>query len=227
MDDQQHFQNELLNYLTQLLPFGSDKVMYELGKCLWNKSITQSSHLHDTLEYGEAVEQSKMWLQKAAIAGETKAMYLLGTFMLDELLYPPSYQKEGEKWLRRAAKSGNTKAMIILGECILDGELAGTQEEGKDWFQKAIQQGDFEAMLLWADRRLTGKGVKQDLHEGEKILRNLAELGITDAMVKWGKYLYEQKDAAIGENWIKQAAKRGNRLAHQFLAERKKGTKEL
>lgn len=221
MDDQQKkaFQNELRKYLTEKLPFGSPKAMYELGKSLWNESIAMGSYRHDTLEYGEVVEQSERWLRKAAEAGETQAMYFLGVHMMDELFYPTSYKKEGEKWLRQAAKLGNSKAMIVLGEYILDGDLERTPAEAEKWFQQAIQQGDVEALLLWADRLLKGEGIEQNHIEGENILRKLAELGITDAMAKWGKYLYEQKDPAKGEMWLKQAAKSGSCLAKRFLEE--------
>jgi TPR repeat protein len=115
-------------------------------------------------------EEAETWYRKAAEAGDTEAMVLLGL-----LLARRGQTREAERWLRKAADAGEASALGPLGSWLLEG---GRATEAEPLLLRAAEGGDVVAMMNLG-HMYGGQG---RMDEVERWVRRAAEAGDPDAV---------------------------------------------
>ena len=126
-------------------------------------------------EANDNFAQAVKWYRRAAVQGEARAQYELGTCLRLGQGVPQDYA-EAANWYRMAAEQGNASAQCDLGVCYEQG-LGVPQDyaEAVKWTRSAAEQGVVTAQAnlgLYYDK---GKGVEQDFAEAVKWYRKAAE----------------------------------------------------
>ncbi|MEU1209430.1 caspase family protein [Nocardia sp. NPDC005825] len=148
---------------------------------------------------GERWTEAEQWYMRAAQAGSTVAMYLLG----DEYRFRGKPEL-GRAWLDRAAEAGSPFAMESLGqECAEIGDLA----QADRWIRRAMAHGGLHL------------GLKLSLWRDEEWMRAAAASCDSLAMCNLGLKL-RRRDQSFPEEakmWFRRAAEDGNPLGILFL----------
>lgn len=121
---------------------------------LANQSNSQAQFLLGMMHYhGQGFpEDEKLavyWLRKAALEGNTNAMFELGNAFLlgrESSKLVPNPDREAALWYFQAASAGHTEAQYNLGLLFLAGKgVIESRKEALHWFMKAAGQGHIEA----------------------------------------------------------------------------------
>ncbi|WP_386079403.1 tetratricopeptide repeat protein [Vreelandella sp. F11] len=162
---------------------------------------------------------STPYLEKAAEAGDVKAMYYLGEV---NRLRHMGLNQEGLEWYYQAAQNGDPHAMLRLfdgGACELGNVCP---ENGDDWPQAALEltlpkaeAGDPDAMAALYDIYYYVEEPDED--EAMKWLRRAAEAGHVESMHLLGEiarndekgYPNDIERLEAAEVWFRQAAEGG------------------
>ncbi|KAG0335766.1 hypothetical protein BG000_007246 [Podila horticola] len=171
-------------------------------------SATEIKHSVNGLP-GE-MEDSSVWLQKAAEGGDADAQFNLGLMYVNGEGVHQSYS-EAFSWLQRAADQGNPDAQFNLAVMYDSGKgVEPSTHMAISWFRRAAEQGHSEAHLSLGKRFFTGKGVPQSFVEAALSFRRAAELGDAEAqfnlatMLKNGEGTEVDVEEAIV--WYRKAA---------------------
>ena len=170
-------------------------------------------HLYRYYEEREDAKKAAKWTEKAALSGDSDAMWLIGCY------YRRGYGVEEDfgkafKWFQKSAKEGNAFGMTLFGDCYRDGE--GCEQDlslAVEWYEKAAALEDDWAMCRLGGLYYEGCGVPENPVLGAEWYRKSAELGNSEAMY----YLAECYEYGTGveENdtearkWYRKAADEG------------------
>ena len=117
-------------------------------------------------------ELARRWFEKAAEAGNARAMNNLGALLKD------SDPGQARRWYEKAAEAGHTVAMNNLGALLEDSDPG----QARRWFEKAAEAGNARAMvhlgLLLDD---------SDPGQARRWFEKAAEAGDSDAWSAWGR----------------------------------------
>jgi hypothetical protein len=102
-------------------------------------------------------EAARRWWERAAIAGNTNAMFNLGMLLQD------SEPDAARRWWEAAAHAGNTNAMVDLGLLVKDSD----PDAARRWWDRAAAEGSSLA-LFNLGKLLASEG---DMTGGEKALQ--------------------------------------------------------
>ena len=130
------------------------------------------------------------WYQKAAAAGNPKAMCALGRAYAKGQGIPINTQKAID-WYEKAVTNGDITAAYYLGRLHLN---MGNSKEGFDWIATAAT-ADFEpAYFQLGHMYYTGNGVKKDEQEAIKWYEKSAAKGNQNAMYNLGVIASSKND---------------------------------
>lgn len=166
------------------------------------------------------MEQSNMWLKKAAENGLAVAQYWLA-----RLYDSQGNPEERDKWLYRSAQQGEPKACVDFA-AILNQE--GDSALATAYYLKAAEAGDAVAQYLVGKAYFKGKGVKQDytkafywFGEGAK-QNNVNCLYNYGAMMSLGSYYDVPMDIKRGRELLTVAKTMGHQGAAELLSDLEK-----
>jgi TPR repeat protein len=143
------------------------------------------------------------WCRKSAELGLPEAQIHLANCYLDGDGVAED-KEQAIAWFRKAADQGNNAAQYNLANCYLDSDgIAEDYEQAVAWFRKAAEQGNDAAQYNLAHCYFRGQGVAEDKEQAIAWFRKAAEQG----------YAIAARTANFPIEWIKQAAKRGNKDA--------------
>ena len=126
-------------------------------------------------DYTEAMK----WYRKAADAGNTGAMCLIGRLYRNGLGVSQDYT-EAMRWFRKAADAGHAMAMCIIGGLYEDGKgVLQDYTEAMQWYRKAADAGNADAA-----QRL------RELDKPDTAQRLLDAIRLILAAVGFGGWLY-------------------------------------
>lgn len=142
-----------LKIALELAEKGHAGMMYTLGRYYAHEGLPVRSPVPRDLS------KAMMWYRKAAEAGQTSAMEMLGQHLLDDAR-DTATEQEGLKWLQQAAAAGLSSAKTKMAQ------LAETRPQlvpdGLPKIEERAYAGHEEFMFILARRYREGKGVPQD-----------------------------------------------------------------
>jgi TPR repeat protein len=144
--------------------------------------------LAEALCYRDAKDHAKALplLQKAAGAGNAKAMNLIGYMYWASEGVGRDYT-EARHWYQKATDAGNAAAMLNLGVLYAKGNgVAKDCIKAQEWFQKAADAGNPEAMYNLGVLYAKGKGVAKDYIKAQEWFQKAADAGKPEAMYNLG-----------------------------------------
>lgn len=171
------------------------------------------------IDYPESIK----WLRKAAIGGDSWAMYQIGGLYLSAKGVAQD-DAIAMGWFCKAANAGNSDAAkAILALCSEEGAL--DQSNARDvakWLQTAADAGDPEAMTQLGLMYKRGRFISQDYAQAKAWFAKAASDGQSEAMADLGS-MYEggfgmKKDMYTAMEWYCRAVDSGNRPARDWLA---------
>jgi TPR repeat protein len=176
------------------------------------------------LQKGKGVEKNldkaMKWCKRAAEAGSTHAMMLLGFSYFAGLQGVAKDKAMAVMWLQRAVAGGDhPNALFVLGQMFIKGD--GVDKDvtlGVEYLEKAADLGHPVAQnqlgMMYKDGR---EGVVQDVEMGLKWLEKAAEQGEAEAQNVLGlHYLQTEKYEKSVSHWEK-AAEQGKTTAQLGL----------
>lgn len=133
--------------------------------------------------------EAALWLQDAAMEGDTQAMLLLavGGARGD---FPGLSDGAWQRWLQRAANAGQARAMGMLGSRLMEGN-GFTKDEvaARHWLQRARSEGDIHAAYNLGLAHHYGRGGPVNLPEAIAAYRSAAASGHPEARLNLGALL--------------------------------------
>jgi len=123
--------------------------------------------------------------------------------------------------LNQLAKSGDTGAQLQLGLAYEEGRygLKTNPQTGLFWLTAAARHGDAYAADEVAKAYATGYGTQRDPQQALHWWAIAAEGGNADAQTHMGEYLIDTGEKREGVALLRNAADRGDPIAHADLAE--------
>ena len=142
----------------------SETQEYKDGELLYKKAqsgdITAQVNMAKYYERKKRFESAIVWYEKAALLGNTDAMYQLGfIYQLQKKDFINSV-----KWHEMAAAKGSKESMVRLGQTYeLGFQITPVNiDKAIDWFKKAADLKSIEAMQYLGDLNLHGEGIAID-----------------------------------------------------------------
>jgi hypothetical protein len=136
------------------------------------------SRKSDSLDPATVDRDSLAWLEKAAAAGDVKAMYDLGLVFRNGGNGIAKNSAQSLRWFMAAAQNGHAGAQFHYAEGMAGGDGVGqSMAEALTWYRKAAAQGKSEAMFRLAGIYATGDGVKRDHAAAAEWLKKAADQG--------------------------------------------------
>lgn len=168
-------------------------------------------------EHAEAVS----WLSRAIGAGDTAAMFNLGTMYLKGEGIDQDYQKAYQLF-SRAAQNGDGAAMNSLAVMYANGlGVARDDQVAIEWHRRAVAAGDASAMFNLGHLYYEGEIVPRDYDEARRLFLRAAELGNASAMNGLGRAYREGhgvgRDDRRALEWFEKSAAAGNTSAMNNL----------
>ena len=162
--------------------------------------------------------QSSKSSRKTPVIFWMTAVGLLGVVILIAANNAAVSEQNEVDWLNRLAVSGDSGAQLQLGLAYQEGRYGLEQDArtGLYWLTAAARGGNAYAADLVANRYAAV--VPQQMQKAVYWWQQAADEGNTDADVQLGEYMMHtgvQKEAL---SWLRMAADRGDRRAHQDLA---------
>jgi TonB family protein len=125
----------------------------------------------------EGYAQLRAKYEKAAAAGDTRAMRELGKFYKDGRGVPQDYE-QARQWFERAAVAGNALAMYEVGDFYENGlDVPQDYTQARKWFEKAAAAGNADAMRDLGILYENGEGVAKDSAQAQEWYRKAAAAG--------------------------------------------------
>lgn len=154
------------------------------------------------------------WYQKAAEAGNPKAMNSLG-YCYENAIGTAKDDEEAFDWYKKAAEAGNSIAMNNTGNCYYKG--IGTHKNAERafyWYQKAAESENSKAMNNLGECYYYGTGTSKDTKKAFYWYQQAAWNGSAVGMYNLG-YCYEYAAGTAKDNekafyWYQKAAEAGN-----------------
>ena len=125
------------------------------------------------------------------------------------------------------ATNGNPEAQTALGMAYdrpskFFPAIVPDRSKAIFWYQKAADQGAGSAELMLSFAYADGKGVRQDMAEGVRLLRRAAEHGIAEGQWMLGQMLASgsqevARDEFEAAKWYRMAAEQGNADGQRLL----------
>jgi TPR repeat protein len=137
------------------------------------------------------VDQAKTFLKTAADAGVPKAKSLLAYV---EATGTAPLESHGESLLKivELCREGSAAADYAVGMWWLEGMVGSVNlERAASGFIHAAEQGHFKAKVELARLLLSGEGVQMDAYQAVKLLNEVTNAGVTEAMVDLAAFLLE------------------------------------
>ncbi len=166
-------------------------------------------------------EESVLWFQKAADAGNSYGMWNLARYYKDGTAVEKDIEKAIDLYTRASEKGcvGATKDLAYLYQYGNGIECDG--EKAVRWLKKAIDQGDNDSLITIANIYLEGRIICQNTETAIHYYKMAAEKGIEKALIQLGN-IYEN-GIGVAENihkaifWYRKAAANGNETAKRIL----------
>ncbi|MGA9211280.1 SEL1-like repeat protein [Kaistella sp.] len=177
-----------MEYYQQAADLGSGAALTKIGELFYDKK-----------EY----EQAFLYLRKAAIKENTKAMRLIGELYFFGNGVEKNTQA-GMEWHLKAANRGNTDAMLLIAYTYENGQGGFTKDykKAEQWYQKAIDAGQRSSY-----NSLGRLYSLPDNNHPKKALENYekaAEVGYPSGMLETAN-LYFSGNAGITKDYTKAA----------------------
>ena len=125
---------------------------------------------------------------------------------------------EALKWLRKGAEGGSAQSAYVLGLMYLNGQgVEADAGEAVRWQRKGVELGSPKSMLELGTYTLLGQnGIKRNVTEGLRLIKQAGEQGLADAQNYLG-YLYAkgedaEQDLAKAVIWYRKAADQGDAM---------------
>lgn len=160
-----------------------------------------------------------LYYQRGTLAGVPEAKYWYGRFLCDGYNVEKNVSK-GYGLIKEAAEQGVSDAELFIGLDYHTGTIAQKNPtKALFWLKKAADKDNATAIAVLGDIYTQGIGVKADKEKGLELYQKAAELEDPYGIFRWGQHLYEQNgiNAQMGLNYIKTAAKMGNKAAQDYL----------
>jgi TPR repeat protein len=209
--------------------------MYDIGigvkennatAIFWYRKGAEKAHAPAMLSLGRTLLEATdtrdrtdgaAWIEKAAEAGNTWAMYDLGRlYWRGDVLAQD--QTKGVHWIERSARAGEPAAMEAFGRALRDGfGIEKDEWKAADWLRKAAEAGRPGAMVALGDLYRDGKGVPKDPSAAFRLYGQAAETSLRTGET-WPlcrlahAYLHGRavtKDPAEAAKWFMKAAEGG------------------
>ena len=210
-------------YFGVIVPRDDKKAFSLVEKAAKNRFVKAYGMLGYFYLRGIGVEQNgKMaafCYRRGAIAGVPEAKYWYGIFLCDGYNVEKDVSK-GYGLIKEAAEQEYSDAMMYIG---LDYHTGGIAQKNPTkaffWLKKAADKNNPTAIAVLGDVYIQGDGVKADKEKGLELYKKAAEMENPYGIFRWGQHLYEQNgiNAQMGLNYIKAAAKMGNKAAQDYL----------
>ena len=173
-------------------------------------SYEEAVALFEDKHYTEA----RVEAEKAAKAGDARAMAMLGLIYQDGLGVPADLVKAVDHFAA-AAEKGDVGAQYSLAQIYLDGALGETDKErGRFWLLKAAEQGKVEAEHRLGLQAAGDENTPPDWPEAVRWFRKAAERGYPDSQYNLGILYLEgkgvDKDPVRAGEWFSKAAVQGH-----------------
>ncbi len=224
------------NLLGLLQVNGNGSELNVSAGCLWiEKSAEQGlAEAQHNMGYfyskngvcGENLTKSVQFLEKSARQGYSDAAFHLGRMLvLGEGI--PANPTDGLVWLEKAQQKQNLKAIGFLGWMYLRDNRGVKQnlDKARDLLQIAAAAKDPYALTGLGWMYAQGRGVPQDVNEAERLFRQAAILGHSEAQYRLAKLLLNTqetgaaKDLIKGYAWLMLAAQQNDQDAKDWLQE--------
>lgn len=165
--------------------------------------------------------KARIWFEKAATEGDTRAAYPLGLLYSAGLGTPIDYDKAFH-WLSLAARQNIADAQYRLAGLYAQGKGTGKSErEFVHWIKKAAENGHIDAQRTLAMAHLYGIGIPKNLPESVKWFEKAASAGNATAQYYLGMdYMNGNglaKNEREGEKWLYRAAMQDHLEAQTYL----------
>ncbi|WP_170174879.1 tetratricopeptide repeat protein [Undibacterium parvum] len=149
---------------------------------------------------GTDLPQAVSWLNKAALAGDNEAQFVLAEAHYKAKLGVPQNYALAWKWYAAAAMQENTKASFMLARMAKYGEGAPLDLAlSVHYLQQASEAGNAQAMFLLSNAYAVGEGVAKNADLTQKWLEKSAEGDYPVAIHELALSLTANQDQA-GEN---------------------------
>lgn len=202
-----------LAWLRKSLANGSADHMANYGFALDSWGL----HTHND----EAMKAGVQWIQRAANAGSTQGMNMLGIILLGGNFGANTPDKnDAEHWLLKAARLGNADAQVSLGQMYVVGTFGKPDvKAGLHWLRVAAEQGNVAAEGLLGYLLVSGdKHVPRNPPEGlQWAEKAVAKHGAGGYYAKG--YAYQNGDGEPvdpSKAWYNFAAAQRVDIKHQF-----------
>lgn len=183
--------------------------------------VSLSSALGETSNY-TADNQVIKSIMDEAIAGNTKAQYVLGGIYENGLYNSKIDREKAVLWYIKAATEGLDVAQNKLGTIYSKGEGVEVDHvKAAAWYRKAAEQGNAKAQNNLGLSYVKGLGVPKDFVMAVKWLRKAAEMGEAEAQhnlaVRYHLGEGVPKDYKEEIFWMSKAAEKGHASAQSNL----------
>jgi TPR repeat protein len=149
---------------------------------------------------GADLPQAVSWLNKAALAGDSEAQFVLAEAHYKAKLGVPQSYALAWKWYAAAARQENAKASFILARMAKYGEGVPLDLAlSVQYLQQASEAGNAQAMFLLSNAYAVGEGVAKNADLAQKWLEKSAEGDYPVAIHELALSLTANQDQA-GEN---------------------------
>lgn len=206
------FINSKINVKERLIPIEKVRESGELEK---------AEELFLDCEFDKAFELFK----KLAEDGETRAMYFVGKYYVQQFGHVKRDEEKGVEWLEQGYKQGDVLASINYAYSLSDDDPRHESlfSENMDALIELAESGDVFAQSELADIYFGGHGTEKNIRETLKWLEISAEKGYWRSICELGNLYIEgvecDKDIDMGFECYLSAAKMGYPSAKCHLAD--------
>jgi len=187
-----------------------NEVMDQSAKNVANDEFEQGKSAARGGQFDKALQA----FQRAAAAGDGRAMNDIGVLYYDGHGVAKDYQRARE-WYEKAAAAGNGQAMANLGAIYMEGHgVTKDYYHARQWYEKGVAAGNGRAMAYLGVMYEDGDGVPKDYERARQLFAQGAAAGDGRAMDKMGG-LYADgrgvpKDYQQARQWFEKSAAAGD-----------------
>lgn len=205
LSDSKHL--EAISFFEQSAELGNVTAQYYLGHIYKSGNGTKVD-----------LTKSRLWLEKASIAGNENAQVELANIYFSEANYP-----KAKEWFTKASEKNVTTAQRMLG--IIYAEGLGTEKDYKksmDWYRKAAAANDSFSETEIGYLYKEGLGVKQDLQEAYKWYQKSADKNNQYGQLVLGWFFQQGLGVPVDYKnayvWYLKSAQQNNHIAQGNIA---------
>ena len=169
--------------------------------------IEKAEQLFLSCKFDEAFEI----FEKLAENGSGRAMYFLGQFYMMPYGKIKKDKEKSKKWRKKGKETGDILSTLRTGYLF----PKDSDERNNIFFKifedvlKLSETGDMFAQFELGYMYLDGYGIKKDVKESIKWLKNSSELGYWQSMYEIGKICYDEKNYLEAVEWYKKSFEKG------------------